>query len=94
VERDDEGKITSKRQRNNTLISQLSCEWAVRCTWKDIGKRGSGDKGLLLSIIEGSQSHPLSDDPLVYPSHKHRTTEYREQLVQTGCTARRLFLIR
>jgi hypothetical protein len=83
VEKDNKDKITSKRQRNNTLVGQLSCEWAVRCTWKGIGKRGSGDKGFVLSIIESSHSHPLSDDPLVYLSHKHRTTEYREQLVQT-----------
>jgi hypothetical protein len=83
IKKDNRNKVTSNRQRNNTLIGQLSCEWAVRYTWKDIGKRGSGDKGFILSIIESSHSHPLSDDPLVYPSYKHRTTEYREQLVQT-----------
>jgi hypothetical protein len=32
VEKDDEDKITSRRQRNNTLVGRLSCEWAVRCT--------------------------------------------------------------
>jgi hypothetical protein len=32
VEKDDENNITSKRQRNNTLVSQLSCGWAMRCT--------------------------------------------------------------
>ena len=83
MEKDDEGNITSTRQRNNTLVGQLSCEWVMRCTWKDIRKRGSGNKGLVLSIIKSSHSHPLSDDPLVYPSHKQSTAEYREQLVQT-----------
>ena len=81
VVKDSKGKITSDRQRGNTIVSQLSCEWAVRCTYKSVGKRGSDEKGWVLSITWDSHSHPLRADPLTYISHRQSTTEFREQLV-------------
>ena len=30
VEKDEEGNITNKRQREGTIISQLDCHWPVR----------------------------------------------------------------
>jgi hypothetical protein len=42
VERDSEGKIVSKRQRQATRIKQKGCQWYIYCSFKDIGKRGSG----------------------------------------------------
>src|SRR5947199_9328028 len=83
VVKDPKGKITSDRQRNNTIVGQLSCEWAVRCTYKSVGKRGSDEKGWVLSITGDSHSHPLMADPLTYISHRQSTTEFREQLVNT-----------
>jgi hypothetical protein len=44
VAMDLNGKITSDRQRDNTIVSQLSCEWAVRCIYKSVGKRGLNEK--------------------------------------------------
>jgi hypothetical protein len=83
VVKDSKGKITSDRQRGNTIVSQLSCEWAVRSTYKSVGKRGSDEKGWVLSITRDSHSHPLRADPLTYISHRQSTTEFREQLVNT-----------
>jgi hypothetical protein len=60
VERDGEGQITSKRQRELTLASQLQCQWSVRVTWKDIGKRGSGKKGFVMTVICLDHVHELS----------------------------------
>jgi hypothetical protein len=83
VVKDSKGKITSDRQRDNTIVDQLSCEWAVRCTYKSVGKRGSDEKGWVLSINWDSHSHSLRADPLTYISHRQSTTEFREQLVNT-----------
>jgi hypothetical protein len=83
VIKDSNGKITSDRQRDNTIMGQLSCEWAVRCTYKSIGKRGSDKKAWVLSITWDSHSHPLMADPLTYISYRHSITEFREQLVNT-----------
>ena len=81
--KDSKGKITSDRQRGNTIVSQLSCEWAVRCTYKSVGKRGLDEKGWVLSITRDSHSHHLRADPLTYISHRQSTTEFRKQLVNT-----------
>jgi hypothetical protein len=56
VERNEKGKITSVRQRD-TSVGQLACEWLVRCSYKDIGKRGSGIKGFILTVIGLDHSH-------------------------------------
>jgi len=40
----DEGTITTKRQRERTNVRQLDCAWTALCSYKDVGKRGSGDK--------------------------------------------------
>jgi hypothetical protein len=94
VVKDSKGKITSDGQRGNTVVSQLSCEWAVHCTYKSVGKRGSDEKGWVLSITWDSYSHPLRADPLTYISHRQSATEFREQLVNTKPTAKRSSLIR
>jgi hypothetical protein len=54
----------------------------MRCTYKDVPKRGSGIKGYVLTVTKDEHSHPLADDPLVYPTHRHSTSEYQEQIVQ------------
>ena len=37
VERDEDGRITSRRQRELTRTGQLDCQLSVRVTWKDVG---------------------------------------------------------
>jgi hypothetical protein len=44
VERDSEGRITSKRQRDATSVRQLQCTWSAICSFKTIGKRGVEEK--------------------------------------------------
>ena len=41
VERDEEGRIISKPQREATSARQLQCPWSALCSFKDIGKRGT-----------------------------------------------------
>ena len=43
VEKDDKGKITSKRQRGHTNIHQLEYPWAALCSFKTVGKQRSGE---------------------------------------------------
>lgn len=52
VERDEEGNVTSQRQRDKTTVRQLECRWETFCSFKDIGQRGSGVKGYTLAIKE------------------------------------------
>jgi len=46
VERNEEGAIVTARKREETLVNQTAGEWGARVSWKDIGKRGSGQKGV------------------------------------------------
>ena len=39
VEKNEERKITSKRQRAHTHVHQLDCQWAALCSFKESGKR-------------------------------------------------------
>ena len=66
TERDSENKIVSKRQREGTYVKQKDCKWAAYCSYKDIGKRGSGIKGYVLVVKELAHSHNLIDNPLMY----------------------------
>jgi hypothetical protein len=78
VVKDLKGKITSNRQRENTIVGQLLYEWTVRCTYKSVGKRGSDEKGWVLSFTWDSYNHFLRADPLIYISYRQSTTEFRE----------------
>jgi len=51
IEKDEKGNITSRRQREGTIVGQLDCHWSVRVTYKDIGKRGSGNKGFVMTVV-------------------------------------------
>lgn len=48
VEVNEEGTITSRRKRDGTSVGQLGCDWSVRVSWKDIGKRGLGNKAFVM----------------------------------------------
>src|SRR5438045_5648562 len=63
VEYDTEDTISTVRQREYTLVSQTSCKWLARVSWKDIGKRGSGKKGFVLTVIcLDHHGHVLTDN--------------------------------
>ena len=77
VKYDEEGTITTVRQRENTLVSQTGCKWSARVSWKDIGKRGSGEKGFVLTIIcLNYYGYALIDNPLSIPTHLRSLDEY------------------
>jgi len=80
VERDEEGNITSKRQRESTNVCQLDCQWSVRVNWKDIGKRGSGNKAFILTVKNTDHSHPLATNPLSFPRHRQALDEWQDLL--------------
>ena len=78
IEYNKEGSITSKRQRDNTLVGQTDCKWAARITYKDISQRGSRIKGFVLTVIcLNHYSHELLANPLSIPSHLRDLAEYQ-----------------
>jgi MULE transposase domain len=83
VEKDEEGKVTSERQREGTTVGQLNCQWSVRVTWKDIGKRGSGNKAFILTVKSDDHVHSLSTNPLSFPRHRQALDEW-QALIQTA----------
>jgi len=69
VQRDSEGTITSRRQRDATNVRQLQCTWSALCSFKSIGKQGSGVKGFILTMQNNvHHGHQLVDDPFITPS--------------------------
>lgn len=64
VERDKNGHVNSRRQHELTLIGQLSCQWSVRVTGKDVGIRGSGNKGFVMTVTCVDHTYELSSNPL------------------------------
>jgi hypothetical protein len=83
VERDSEGKISSKRKKESTNVRQLECLWSALCSFKSIGKRGQGDKGFMLTVQDSDhQGHQLVDDPFIFPGHLKASEEYQEALRQ------------
>lgn len=78
VGHDEDGTITIVRQREVTLVSYTACEWGARVSWKDIGKRGSGEKGFVLAVTCPNQhGHTIIDNPLSIPAHLHSLEEYQ-----------------
>jgi hypothetical protein len=83
VERDEEGKITSKRQKDATHVRQLQCTWSALCSFKSIGKRGSGVKGYVLTVQCGThEGHQLAEDPFTFPGHLKSSEDFQETLRQ------------
>lgn len=74
MEHDEDGHIISRRQRELTLTGQLDCQWSVRVTWKDIGTRGSGNKGFVMTITCLDHTHRQSLEEwqaLIRTARKH-----------------------
>jgi MULE transposase domain len=83
VEKDPEGRITSKRQRDATSVRQLQCTWSAICSFKIIGKRSVGERGFVLTVqCDTHEGHQLVDDPFVFPAHLKSSEEFQEALRQ------------
>jgi hypothetical protein len=58
VEKDSDGKIVSKRQREATSVRQLQCPWSALCSYRSIGKRGANEMGFILTVqCEAHENH-------------------------------------
>lgn len=93
VERDEEGRIVSKRRREATSARQLQCPWSALCSFKDIGKRGSGDKGFVLTIQ--CEDHQNTSSPRTHSSFLRISNHQKNTLKLTGkllSTASRSYL--
>ena len=64
VEVDKEGYITNRRQRNAINVKQLNYTQAYLCSFKSVGKRGSGIKAFILTVQNSVHSYTFTDDPL------------------------------
>jgi hypothetical protein len=77
VKVDEEGRITSRRQRDAINVRQLNCLWAYLCSFKSVGKRGSGIKAFILTVQNNAHSYTFTGDPLsVFPMHLKATKEW------------------
>jgi len=80
VERDENGAIISKRQRENTNVRQLGCEWEAHCSFKKI-KNGIEEKGYVLTVnCDTHKGHELADDPFQFTGHLKSSDEFYEAL--------------
>jgi hypothetical protein len=83
VEKDSDGKIVSKRQREATSVRQLQCPWSALCSYRNIGKQGAGEMGFMLTVqYEAHENHQLVDDPFTFPAHLKSSEEFQEALRQ------------
>jgi len=57
----------------------LVTTFATTLTSSFIGKRGTGDKGFVLTVqCEDHQNHQLAEDPFQFPAHLKSSEEYLE----------------
>lgn len=70
IQRDKEKQITTRRTQEATNINARSCPYLVYLAYKQIGKRGSRDFGLILDVKSNAHSHTMAVNPLVYPKHR------------------------
>ena len=77
MERDENGHINSKRQREITLTGQLDRQRSVRVTWKAIGIRGSGNKSFVTTVTYLDHVHELSSNPHSFPRHRQSLEEWQ-----------------
>ncbi|ERF69261.1 hypothetical protein EPUS_03965 [Endocarpon pusillum Z07020] len=80
VERDEEDNITSRRKQEATAINARNCLYLIYLAFKQIGKRGSREFGLILGVKNNSHSHSIAVkavNPLVYTEHKKALPGYQ-----------------
>jgi hypothetical protein len=70
MERNEEGEITTRRKQEATTINARNCSYLIYLVQKQVGKRGSGVYGLVLSISNDTHNHAMAVNPLVYSEHK------------------------
>jgi hypothetical protein len=70
VEKDSEGKISSKRRRDATNVRQLQCLWSALYSYESIDKMGKGTKRFILTIqCDAYENHQLVNDPFTFPKY-------------------------
>ena len=80
---DENNNITSRRQRDQTTVRQLGCKQAALCSFKDIGKKGLGNKSYILTMKYNTySSYELTDNPFQFPSYLKSSKEYVEAIHQ------------
>jgi hypothetical protein len=83
VERDEEGSITSRCQRDGTTVRRLDCWWERLCCFKSIGKQRTEPKGHVLMMKFGHhRGHELADEPFQYVGHLKSSEEFLEAMHQ------------
>ena len=73
VQRDIEGVITTRRQRQNTQILKKQCPWTVYLC-KRVGARDIAT--LSLNVTNPQHSHSMAPNPLQYKQHEKLLEEY------------------
>jgi len=93
VEKDEQGNIVGERKLNLTVVRQTGCPWACRVSYKNVGKRGSGERGYILTVksVSHDNTHPLASNPLVYQRHRERLIEY--QTIKAQAQAHRVSVL-
>jgi hypothetical protein len=80
VERDEEQEVTTRRKQEATNINARNCPYHIYLAWKQIGKRGSREFGLEMSVKNSIHSHAMAVNPLIYIEHKKSLSEYQPAL--------------
>ena len=88
VERDEENVIISRRKQEATNINARSCPYLISLSWKQIGKRGSGQYGLILGIRHDTHSHPMAVNPLKYKKEHVKALPEYEPALEMGKSLR------
>ena len=91
VERDEEDKITSRRKQEATTINARNCPYLIYLAFKQIGKRGSREFGLVLGVKDSSHSHSMAVNPLVYAEHKKALSGY-QMILDLGKSLRSAYI--
>ncbi|ERF72882.1 hypothetical protein EPUS_08495 [Endocarpon pusillum Z07020] len=69
TERDEEDRVTTRRKQESTNINARSCPYYICLTYKQVGKRGSGVFGFILSIRDNTHTHLMAVNALRYKKH-------------------------
>jgi hypothetical protein len=78
MERDQEGKVTGARKQELTNVAQTDCPWSCLLSFKSTGKRGSGEKGWVLTVKTlAYEGHALKSNSFIYQRYRERLPEYQ-----------------
>jgi hypothetical protein len=93
VEKDKEGKVIGERKLELSVVRQTGCPWACRVSYKNIGKRGSGQRGYVLTVkdLSHGDTHRLTSNSFIYQRHRERLVEY--QVLRAQARAHRVSVL-